>query len=141
MAEVQRMVEMDFRKCRKYNLVPVLSSQRFQDFSKSLVETANNFFILGVGSEGAIDEIQTIFGLSEAESRAIVQDCLGPGSSPQGAPIFCMFNTSRGKVSQVLHNPASSMEICDFNSSARETAVPNARTNRLCDDRLRSHPF
>src|SRR3546814_11309767 len=74
MADVQRMVEMDFREGRKYNLVPVLSSQRFQDFSKSLVETANNFFILGVGSEGAIDEIQTTFGLCEAESRAMVKD-------------------------------------------------------------------
>src|SRR3546814_11698093 len=70
MADVQRMVEMDFREGRKYNLVPVLSSKRFQEFSKSLIKTANTFFIMGVGSEGAIADITTTIGLSEEESSA-----------------------------------------------------------------------
>lgn len=134
MVNVQRMVETDFREGRKYNVVPVLSSQLFQDFSKNLVETSNNYFILGVGSEEAADEVQQAFGLSAAERRAIVQECLGPGSSSQGAPVFCMFKTDRGLVSQVLFNSASAMEMWAFNSSAVDSAVRTAVTRRLDGD-------
>lgn len=131
MQNVQRMVETDFREGRKYNVVPILSSQLFQDFSKSLVGVSNNYFILGVGSEEEADELQKVFGLSNAERRAIVNDCLGPGSSEQGAPVFCMFKTDRGLVSQVLYNSASSLEKWAFNSSAVDTAVRKAVVERL----------
>jgi len=115
------MVTQDFREGRKYNVVPLLSSQLFQDFSKDLVETANNFFILGVGSAEAATKIQQTFELTEAERLAIMNDCLGPG--PKGAPLFAMFKTDKGTVSQLLYNSASSMEQWAFNSSALDVAV------------------
>ena len=121
MDDVLRMVTQDFREGRKYNVVPLLSSQLFQDFSKDLVETANNFFILGVGSAEAATKIQQTFELTEAERLAIMNDCLGPG--PKGAPLFAMFKTDKGTVSQLLYNSASSMEQWAFNSSALDVAV------------------
>lgn len=129
MDDVLRMVETDFREGRKYNVVPLLSSQLFGDFSKDLVETANNFFVLGVGSSDAAKHIQETFELSDAERLAIQNDCLGPG--PKGAPLFAMFKTDRGTVSQLLYNSASPMEQWAFNSSALDVAVRQAVTEEL----------
>jgi len=132
MTDVLRMVEQDFREGRKYNVVPLLSSQLFQDFSKDLVETANNFFILGVGSAEAASKIKETFELSDAERLAILNDCLGPG--PKGAPLFAMFKTDRGIVSQLLYNSASGLERWAFNSSALDVAVRKAVTEGLNGD-------
>lgn len=132
MTDVLRMVIQDFREGRKYNLVPLLSSQLFQDFSKDLVESANNYFILGVGSAEAAKQIQETFELSEAERLAIQNDCLGPG--PKGAPLFAMFKTDRGVVSQLLYNSASAMEQWAFNSSALDVAVRQSTQEELGDD-------
>lgn len=132
MTDVLRMVETDFREGRKYNVVPLLSSQLFEDFSKELVATANNFFILGVGTAEAAKQIQTTFELSDAERLAIQNDCLGPG--PKGAPVFAMFKTDKGTVSQLLYNSASSMEQWAFNSSALDVAVRRAVQEELGDD-------
>ena len=129
MTDVLRMVETDFREGRKYNVVPLLSSQLFGDFSKDLVETANNFFVLGVGSAEAAKKIQDTFELSDAERLAIQNDCLGPG--PKGAPVFAMFKTDKGTVSQLLYNSASAMEQWAFNSSALDVAVRKAVQEEL----------
>jgi len=132
MTDVLRMVEQDFREGRKYNVVPLLSSQLFQDFSKDLVETANNFFILGVGSAEAASKIKSTFELSDAERLAILNDCLGPG--PKGAPLFAMFKTDKGIVSQLLYNSASGLERWAFNSSALDVAVRKSVTEGLGGD-------
>jgi len=132
MTDVLRMVEQDFREGRKYNVVPLLSSQLFQDFSKDLVETANNFFILGVGSAEAATKIKETFELSDTERLAILNDCLGPG--PKGAPLFAMFKTDKGIVSQLLYNSASGLERWAFNSSALDVSVRKAVTERLNGD-------
>lgn len=132
MTDVLRMVETDFREGRKYNVVPLLSSQLFQDFSKDLIETSNNFFVLGVGSAEASKKIQDTFELSDAERRAILNDCVGPG--PKGAPLFAMFKTDRGTVSQLLYNSASTMEQWAFNSSALDVAVRQAVQEGLKGD-------
>jgi intracellular multiplication protein IcmB len=132
MENVLRMVKQDFREGRKYNVVPLLSSQLFSDFDKDLVQTANNFFVLGVGSAEAAKEIQTTFELSDAERLSILNDCLGPG--PKGAPVFAMFKTDKGTVSQLLYNSASSMEQWAFNSSALDVAVRKVAQRELGDD-------
>lgn len=132
MADVLRMVQQDFREGRKYNVVPLLSSQLFSDFSNDLVNTANNFFILGVGSAEAAKQIQETFELSDAERLAILNDCLGPG--PKGAPLFAMFKTDKGTVSQLLYNSASSMEMWSFNSSALDVAVRQSVQEELNGD-------
>lgn len=132
MTDVLRMVTQDFREGRKYNVVPLLSSQLFEDFSKDLVETANNFFILGVGSAEAATKIKEAFDLSDTERLAILNDCLGPG--PKGAPLFAMMKTDKGTVSQLLYNSASSMEQWAFNSSALDVAVRRAVQEGLKGD-------
>jgi len=132
MVDVLRMVKQDFREGRKYNVVPLLSSQLFDDFDKDLVETANNFFILGVGTADAAKRIQDTFELTNAEKLAIQNDCLGPG--PKGAPLFGMFKTDRGVVSQLLYNSASTMEQWAFNSSALDVAVRKSVQEGLNQD-------
>lgn len=129
MTDVIRMVETDFREGRKYNVVPLLSSQLFGDFSKDLVDTANNYFILGVGSSEGAKKIQETFELSDAERLAIQNDCLGPG--PKGAPLFAMFKTDKGEVSQLLYNSAAAIEQWAFNSSAMDVAVRKAVQEEL----------
>ena len=132
MVDVLRMVKQDFREGRKYNVVPLLSSQLFDDFDKDLVETANNFFILGVGTADAAKRIQDTFELTNAEKLSIQNDCLGPG--PKGAPLFGMFKTDRGVVSQLLYNSASVMEQWAFNSSALDVAVRKSVQEGLDQD-------
>src|SRR5690606_25803867 len=99
------------------------------DFSPSLVNTASNYFVLGVGTVEAARKIQDTFGLSDAERLAIENDCLGPG--PKGAPLFAMFKTEHGTVSQLLYNSASPLEQWAFNSSALDVAVRKALTKEL----------
>lgn len=131
------LVVSDFRVGRKYNVVPLLSSQMLQDFPKPLRENATNFFILGVGSEEASHELAKIFGLSESERRIITNECLGP--TEKGAPIFGLFKTAeRGDVSQLLYNSASSLERWAFNSSALDVGVRRAVAEGLGGDSWRA---
>ncbi|MGY2488323.1 hypothetical protein [Cupriavidus sp. CP313] len=133
---VMSLVVEDFRVGRKYNLVPLLSSQMLQDFPKPLRDNATNFFILGVGSEEASHEVAKVFGLSESERRIITNDCLGP--TEKGAPLFGLFKTAeRGDVSQLLYNSASSLERWAFNSSALDVGVRRAVVERLGGDSWR----
>jgi len=132
MMDVLRMVEQDFREGRKYQVVTLLSSQLFGDFSPQMIEVTTNFFILGVGSAEASHKVQEAFELSETERKCILNDCLGPG--PKGAPLFGMFKTDRGTVTQFLFNSASSMERWAFNSSALDVAVRSAVRNLLNDN-------
>lgn len=134
---VMELVVSDFRVGRKYNVVPLLSSQMLQDFPKPLRENATNFFILGVGSEEASHELAKIFGLSESERRIITNECLGP--TEKGAPIFGLFKTAeRGDVSQLLYNSASSLERWAFNSSALDVGVRRAVAEGLGGDSWRA---
>ncbi|WP_432263551.1 hypothetical protein [Cupriavidus sp. TMH.W2] len=134
---VMELVVSDFRVGRKYNVVPLLSSQLLQDFPKPLRENATNFFILGVGSEEASHELATVFGLSESERRIITNECLGP--TDKGAPIFGLFKTAeRGDVSQLLYNSASSLERWAFNSSALDVGVRRAVVDGLGGDSWRA---
>lgn len=144
MEDVLREVRQDFREGRKYNVVPLLSSQLFTDFDDELVETANNFFILGVGSASAAVQIQKVFHLTEAERMTILNKCLGP--SAKGAPLFGLFKTNDGSVSELLYNSASTMEIWAFNSSAVDSSMRRELTHALDDDywlslRVLSHYF
>ncbi len=118
-------------------MVPLLSSQMLQDFPKELRDNATNFFILGVGSEEASQEVAKVFGLSESERRIITNDCLGP--TEKGAPLFGLFKTSeRGDVSQLLYNSASSLERWAFNSSALDVGVRRAAVEGLGGDSWRA---
>lgn len=134
---VMELVVSDFRVGRKYNVVPLLSSQLLQDFPKPLRENATNFFILGVGSEEASHELATVFGLSESERRIVTNECLGP--TDKGAPIFGLFKTAeRGDVSQLLYNSASSLERWAFNSSALDVGIRRAVVEGLGGDSWRA---
>lgn len=124
MVDVLRMVEQDFREGRKYNVVPLLSSQLLGDFSPDLIEVTTCFFMLGVGSAESSRKIQEMFEVTETERKTILNDCLGPG--PHGAPLFGMFKTDRGDVTQLLYNSASPSERWAFNSSALDVAVRSA---------------
>ena len=132
MDDVLREVKQDFREGRKYNVVPLLSSQLFTDFDDDLVETANNFFILGVGSAAAAGHIQKAFHLTDSERMTIQNKCLGP--SAKGAPLFGLFKTNDGMVSELLFNSASVMEQWAFNSSAVDSSMRRELTAALNGD-------
>lgn len=132
MSDVLREVKQDFREGRKYNVVPLLSSQLFSDFDDDLVETANNFFVLGVGSAGAAGQLQKAFHLTDAERMTILNKCLGPSSL--GAPMFGLFKTNDGMVSELLFNSASIMEQWAFNSSALDTSMRREVTRAVGGD-------
>lgn len=121
--EVQGLAESDFRVGRKYNVVTLLSSQLIEDFSKGMIECATNIFILGTGTTQAAMKLKEIFSLSDTEISAITSECLGPG--PKGAPLFGIFKTTQGDVTQILYNSASPMEKWAFSSSAIDVQVRN----------------
>ena len=129
MDDVVREVKTDFREGRKYNVVPLLSSQLFTDFDEELVDVANNFFVLGVGSEKAAAYVQQVFQLSHSERHAITNKCLGP--TAKGAPLLGIFKTNDGLVSELLYNSASAMEQWAFNSSAVDSQMRREVTHNL----------
>lgn len=127
--ELIDLVNSDYRTGRKYQVYPYLISQLFHDFSEDIIKNASTYFILGAGNESEGRDIQKAFNLTDAERNCIMNQCLGPNE--KGAPMFAMFKTTKGLVSQFLYNSAGPLEVWAYNSSAIDVAVKRAVAKEL----------
>jgi intracellular multiplication protein IcmB len=125
------LVEADFRTGRKYQVFPFVISQQFGDFSPKMLKAAASLFILGAGSEQEGEDIQKAFKLTNSERQCIMTKCLGPNE--KGTPLFAIFKTVKGLVTQMLYHTASPLEMWAFNSSAIDAAVRSEVAAQLGD--------
>lgn len=115
------MIDADFRTGRKYQVFPFVVSQQFDDVPAKILKSAASVFILGAGSEEEGRQIQEAFNLSDSERLCIMSKCLGP--TEKGSPVFALFKTVDGTVSQLLYHTVSPLELWAFNSSTIDSAV------------------
>jgi len=129
---LQRLIQKDLREGRKYKTVTIMASQMIDDFPKVAVENSYTYFILGSGSTEAVrgpGGLGDRFGLSETEMNCIERDLTGPTS--EGAPLFAMFKTTRGVISQLLYNTVSSIEAWAYTTTVDDVRVRDIIYKRI----------
>lgn len=125
------LLDADYRTGRKYKVFPFLVSQQFADIPAKILNSAASVFVLGAGGEDEGRAIQEAFALTDSERRVIMTKCLGP--TEKGTPIFAMFKTVQGPVTQLIYHTASPLELWAFNSSADDAAVRREVQSQLGD--------
>ena len=127
---VLAQVERDAREARKLNVTMTLASQRVEDFTETLTELANRFWILGAGGKTReVDTLRTIFSLSRTTEEAVRTSLGGPG--PDGAPALLVANDARGRLEQVVVNAPGPVEIWALSTSPLDVALRERLTARL----------
>lgn len=124
------LLAKDAREGRKYKVVAILSSQYVEDFPRELINAANSYLILGKGSDTSARQIQDTFGLTPSESYEIDQYLNGP-DEVLGAPLFALFKTGRGRISQLLYNSAGPLELWAYTSSGDDADVRKLMADRI----------
>lgn len=120
---VRAQVMIDMREGRKFGVHICLASQMLNDFDKDMIDMATGHWILGVGTERAVQETQTQFGLNDT-STAIVRTRLnGPGAG--GAPFLVVLKLKEGHHEHLLINTLGPTEIWAFSTTAEDVALRN----------------
>lgn len=121
-------LETSSRESRKWNLHLALYTQKFEDIPPIIMEMATSVFILGAGTEASAAKVAEIYGMGEAAKRAILN--LGkPGR--HGANMLALFDTSEGKMVQVLTNTLGDLMIWGFSSTSEDAVVRKKLYERL----------
>ena len=127
---VLAQVERDAREARKLNVTMTLASQRVEDFTATLTELANRFWILGAGGKKReIATLRTIFALTRSTEEAVRHALGGPG--PKGAPALLIASDARGRLEQVVVNAPGPVEIWALSTSPLDVALRERVTAHL----------
>lgn len=129
---MSRRMQEDLRVGRKYKCVTMMASQMLNDFPAAAVENCFTYFILGTGTDTALEKLAATFGLSPSEAQAIQQECTAPGK------LFGLFKTVKGTTSQVLHTTAGPMMTWAFSTSKDDALLRKGVTDSLNGNYLES---
>lgn len=111
---VRKIVSIDIREGRKWNIMTVLSSQMVDDFDPDSVDLATGIFILRADNESVLKKCRETFGLSESAVQALRNDVIRPGIG------LAIFNTKHGRNTQVFVNHLNPIKMWAFTSTAEE---------------------
>jgi intracellular multiplication protein IcmB len=120
---VRAQVMIDMREGRKFGVHICLASQMLEDFDKNMIDMATGHWILGVGTERAVQETQRQFGLNET-STSIVRTRLN-GPREDGAPFLVVLKLKEGHHEHMLINTLGPTEIWAFSTTAEDVALRN----------------
>ena len=130
------------RESRKWGLHIGLYSQIIEDIPSFILQLATSIFILGPGTDKAVDHIVEEFGLSESSRNAILN--LTP-PKPSGATFFAMFKIKghSGLACQLLTSTLGQQVLWAFSSTQDDRNVRDplyeklgiTRTLKLLGDR------
>lgn len=129
---MSKRIQEDLRVGRKYKCVTMMASQLLQDFPPAAVNNCFTYFILGSGTDTALGELQSTFGLTSSETLAIRTECTGPGK------LFGLFKTTKGTTSQVLHTTAGPFYRWAFSTSKDDALLRREVSNMLDGDYLQA---
>jgi len=133
---VRGQVIRDVREGRKRGVQIVLASQLLDDFDDDMIDLATGVWILGAAiSEGAVDDIQKRFGLTESAKNIIRYKLTGPKAN--GAPALFVLGTVDGRYEQHLINTLGPVELWALSTSAEDVAIRNRLYGRIGAGRAR----
>ncbi len=135
---IRRIVSIDIREGRKWNIMVVLASQLLEDFDSDAVDNMTGTFILSASNEGVVKKCKETFGLSESAVNALKTEVVRPGTG------MVIFNTKSGQNIQVFHNHLSPIKMWAFTTTAEDKmlrkflydAMPASHARRLLAKRF-----
>lgn len=135
---VRKIVSVDIREGRKWNIMTVLSSQMIEDFDQDSVDLATGIFILRADNESVLKKCRDVFGLSDSAVHALRNDVVKPGVG------LSIFNTKRGRNTQIFVNHLNPIKMWAFTSTSEEKALrrylyeamPASTARRMLADRF-----
>lgn len=114
---IRRIVNIDIREGRKWNIMTVLSSQLIEDFDSDAIDNMTGTFILSASNEGVVQKCKTTFGLSDSAITALKTEVIRPGTG------MVIFNTKAGQNIQVFHNHLSPIKMWAFTTTSEDKMV------------------
>ena len=119
---MRSQVVRDVREGRKRGIQIILASQMLHDFDDDMVDLATGIWVLGTAiSDGAVDETQKRFGLTDTARWIIRHKLTGPKSS--GGPCLLVLGTTEGRYEQHLINTLGPIELWAFSTSAEDVQI------------------
>lgn len=113
---VRRVIDLDAREGRKYNIRMVLSSQRLADYDEEFLgENCSTKYILSAPEDPS--DLITRFQLNAAEAEALTQ-LRGP--SANGSNILCLWSTKKGPYRMLLSDPVPLEWLWAFSTTSED---------------------
>ena len=124
---VQRTVLDDMRNGRKFNLMVMLASQNFNDFSEDIVKQATVRFVMRVDSPEEADALVAKYGWSDTIRTALIKEVRGAGR--HGATMLMHASGLKGdeaSCTQVLTNIIGTTELAAYATTREDAALRDA---------------
>lgn len=113
----------NMREGRKWNIRVILGSQLLEDFSEEMVKLLSALYIMKAPNQADIDKAQHLFNLSDIAARRISNELTGP--TPAGAPFLAIYQTKKGRFSQILVNTIGTTKRWALTTTAEDMSLRN----------------
>lgn len=145
---VRSQVTLDIREGRKYNVSIALLSQTLEDFDKTMVDLADNYYILSKGkTESVIKEIIKTFAPSEDSIDLLKRYVTGPDPDEGTAMLYIgsLKGGRHSRVEQVIYLTISVLELWAYTTTRedyniRQTLTKKVGLSKAMDILLREFP-
>jgi intracellular multiplication protein IcmB len=111
---IRKIVSIDIREGRKWNIMTVLSSQLIEDFDQDAIDNMTGTFILSASNEGVVEKCRKVFGRSDSAVHALRTEVVRPGTG------MAIFNTKHGRNTQIFKNHLSPIKMWGFTTTAED---------------------
>lgn len=111
------------REGRKWAIRVVLASQLLEDFSEEMIKLSSALYIMKAPNQADVDKAQHLFNLSDVAARRISNELTGP--TPAGAPFLAIYNTKKGRYSQILINTIGATKRWALSTTAEDMSLRN----------------
>ena len=128
---VQRTVLDDMRNGRKFNLMVMLASQNFNDFSEDIVKQATVRFVLRIDQPEEAEALSQKYGWPDTVKHALNKKVRGAG--PGGAVMLMHasgLKNESGSCMQVLTNIIGNTELAAYATTREDAALRDAVIDR-----------
>lgn len=113
----------NMREGRKWNVRVVLASQLLEDFSEEMIKLLSALYIIKAPNQSDVDTAQHLFNLSDVAARRISNELTGPTAA--GAPFLAIYQTKKGRYSQILVNTIGPTKRWALSTTAEDMSLRN----------------
>ena len=111
----------NMREGRKWRISVVLASQLMEDFSDEMVKLMTSLYIMKAPNQSDIDNAQHLFNLSDVAATRTANELTGPTKA--GAPFLAIFQTKKGRYSQILFNTIGAVKQWALTTTAEDMVL------------------
>lgn len=116
-------VKTNQREGRKWNVRVVLASQLLEDFDDEMIKLLSALYIIKAPNQSDVDTAQHLFNLSDVAAKRVGNELTGPTES--GAPFLAIYQTKRGRYSQILVNTIGPKKRWALTTTAEDMSLRN----------------